>query len=122
MPAGTAANRGDQTNSTITPHQPPIPAKTTNQRGNMSTAITIDYPIKTGDQVALVRTTPIKIQAGSTLLFSIDGKPAKLVAKDDTPVGWLNVEIEPYKGDFEIPANSRALVFPPESGIRILIH
>jgi hypothetical protein len=88
----------------------------------MSTIITIDYPIKTGDQVALVRTTPIKIQAGSTLLFSIDGKPAKLVAKDDTPVGWLNVEIEPYKGDFEIPANSRALVFPPESGIRIPIH
>lgn len=80
----------------------------------MSAIITLDYPVKPGDQVALISATPANIEAGSTLLFSVDGKLARLVAKADTPVGWLNIEIEPYDGDFEIPANSGALIFPPE--------
>jgi hypothetical protein len=77
--------------------------------------ITLYRTIKPGDDFALVIPIPSAIPAGSTLLFSIDGKPASLVIKVDAFAGWYRIEIEPYNGGFEIPAYSSALVSPPET-------
>ena len=79
--------------------------------------VTLDHPVKPGDDLALLVPISSAIQAGSTLLFSIDGKAVKIVTDLYAPVGWRGVRIETCKGDLEIPAQSVALVFPPGSAV-----
>jgi hypothetical protein len=81
----------------------------------MTHTITLDQPVKPGDSLALVIPVSSAIQAGSVMLFSIDGKAVKIVTDLHIPAGFHRIEIETYKGDLEIPAESAALVFPPGS-------
>jgi hypothetical protein len=76
----------------------------------MTITVTLDQPVKPGDNLALVVPPPFNIQAGATLLFAVDSTPVILTTKSKTPLGWWFTEIETYEGDREIPAKSSALI------------
>ena len=86
-----------------------------NRGETMTHTITLDQPVKPGDNLALIIPTPLAIPAGATLLFSVNDGPVKLMVEADAPISGLRLKIKPYDGVVEIPARSVALVSPPGS-------
>jgi hypothetical protein len=81
-------------------------------------SITLDQPIKPGDNLALITPASMPIEAGSILVFAGDDKPVELTVRTDASVGWYRIETETYKGDREIPAKSMALILPSSNAER----
>jgi hypothetical protein len=81
----------------------------------MTHTITLDQPVKPGDDLALVIPTSLATPANATLLFSVNDESVKLVIEASAPISGLRLKIKPYDGVVEIPARPVALVFPPGS-------
>ena len=81
----------------------------------MTHTITLDQPVKPGDDLALVIPTSLATPANATLLFSVNDESVKLVVEASAPISGPRLKIKPYDGVVEVPARSVALVFPPGS-------